>query len=62
MNKDEKLVTWFSRLLRWGLGVAFILTGILYEDKANWPVILFGVLLVVTGFFKPKRCIDKCAN
>jgi len=59
-NKDEKLVTWFSRLLRWGVGAFFILSGILYPDKGTWPVILFGTLILITGFFKPKRCISDC--
>ena len=60
--KDEKLITWFSRVLRWILGCSFIVTGILYDDQMNWPAILFGTLIVVTGFFKPKRCIGDCAT
>jgi hypothetical protein len=59
-NKDEKLVIWFSRLLRWSLGAFFILLGIIYFDKGTWPAILFGALILITGFFKPKRCISDC--
>lgn len=60
MNKDEKIVTWFSRLLRWSLGGFFIATGIMYAGKGGWPAILFGTLILITGFFKPKRCIGEC--
>jgi hypothetical protein len=59
-NKEEKLVIWFSRLLRWGLGGLFIITGIMYNKSGNWPAILFGALIFITGFFKPKRCVDNC--
>lgn len=59
-NKEEKLVTWFSRLLRWGLGMLFIIMGIVYFNKGGWPAILFGILIFITGFFKPKRCLDNC--
>jgi hypothetical protein len=60
MNKDEKMITWFSRLLRWSLGVIFIATGILHAKEGGWPAILFGTLILITGFFKPKRCIGEC--
>lgn len=60
MNREEKLVIWFSRLLRWSLGIFFIATGILYADEGGWPAILFGTLMLITGFFKPKRCMGEC--
>lgn len=60
MNKDEKLITWFSRLLRWLLGAFLMGAGIVYAHKGGWPAILFGALILVTGFFKPKRCINEC--
>ena len=59
-NKEEKMVIWFSRLLRWGLGALFIITGIINNKSGNWPAILFGALIFITGFFKPQRCVDKC--
>lgn len=49
---------WLSRLLRWMLGAIFITTGILYFKDGGWPAILFGTVFFVTGFFRPKRCID----
>lgn len=51
-------IIWFSRLLRWSLGVLFIAIGVLYFNERGWPAILFGVIFLVTGFFRPKRCID----
>lgn len=60
MDKEEKMVIWFSKILRWSLGIVFIATGILYAGEGGWPAILFGTLILITGFFKPKRCISDC--
>ena len=60
MNKDVKMIIWFSRLLRWSLGMLFIATGCIYASEGGWPAILFGTLILITGFFKPKRCIGEC--
>lgn len=59
---DTRLVIWFSRILRWVLGAFFLGAGILYYDKGAWPAILFGVLIFVTGFFRPKRCLDETCS
>ena len=53
----EKGLTWVSRFLRWGLGSIFIAVGIAYFKDGGWPALLFGAVMIVTGFFKPKRCI-----
>jgi hypothetical protein len=53
----EKGLTWVSRSLRWGLGSIFIAVGIVYFKDGGWPALLFGAVMIVTGFFKPKRCI-----
>ncbi|HTN06847.1 DUF2892 domain-containing protein [Agriterribacter sp.] len=55
---SSKNVIWFSRLLRWGLGIVFIVTGYLYYSEGGWPALLFGVILFATGFLRPKRCLD----
>ncbi|MBO9205256.1 MULTISPECIES: hypothetical protein [Niastella] len=60
MNKNVKMIIWFSRLLRWLLGILFISTGFTYVKEGGWPAILFGTLILITGFFKPKRCIGDC--
>jgi hypothetical protein len=52
-------VIWFSRILRWALGGLFIFTGIWYLQQGGWPVIIFGGIIFITGFFKPRRCLDE---
>lgn len=60
VDKEEKIVTWFSRLLRWGLGGFFLVSGIVYYGKGAWPAIVFGAVILVSGFFRPRRCIGDC--
>jgi hypothetical protein len=51
----------FSRLLRWTLGSIFIATGIWYYQEGAWPAIVFGSVMFITGFFRPRRCVeDNC--
>ncbi len=59
---DSTLV-WFHRLLRWGLGLLFIGVGVYYWEKDGWPAILFGTVMLATGFYRPRRCIgeESCA-
>lgn len=57
-STSSKNVVWLSRLLRWGLGVFFIIVGFIYYTAGGWPAILFGAIFFITGFFRPKRCID----
>jgi hypothetical protein len=57
-NNSDKGLVWFSRLLRWGLGIIFIGAGITYFNDGAWPALFFGAVLIVTGFFRPRRCID----
>ncbi len=53
---------WFSRILRWTLGLFFIGVGVWYYREGAWPAILFGAVFIVTGFLRPRRCIDdNCA-
>jgi nicotinamide riboside transporter PnuC len=57
INKIDPV--WFSRIIRFGLGIAFIAIARQYEDA--WPLYLFGGIFIVTGFLRPRRCIDdKC--
>lgn len=65
MEKDTKetlTVLWFSRVFRWLLGALFITAGIIYFNEGGWPAILFGTLILVTGFFRPRRCLDDGAG
>ena len=52
-------LVWFSRILRWSLGALFIGAGIYYYQDGAWPAILLGAVLVVTGFLRPKRCLEE---
>jgi hypothetical protein len=54
----DTMLIWVHRLLRWGLGVLFIGVGVIYWKEDAWPAILFGSVMLVTGFFRPKRCLD----
>ncbi|MBX2922341.1 MAG: DUF2892 domain-containing protein [Chitinophagaceae bacterium] len=54
---SEKKVIWFSRILRWVLGLFFIGSGILYYSEGAWPAIVLGAVFIITGFFKPTRCL-----
>lgn len=56
---ETRLVIWFSRILRWGLGSFFATVGILYYKEGAWPAIAFGAVIFATGFFRPKRCLDE---
>jgi hypothetical protein len=55
--KESSLVL-FSRILRWSLGIMFISAGIYYLKDGGWPAIFFGLIMLITGFFRPRRCID----
>lgn len=59
---STKNVVWFSRLLRWALGIVFTTVGVLYFNDGGWPAILFGIVFFATGFFRPRRCIDETCS
>ena len=48
----------FSTAIRWFLGAVFTAVGILYYKEGGWPAILFGAVMIITGFFRPRRCLD----
>jgi hypothetical protein len=50
----NKLTFLFSRYLRWGLGILFVAIGL--YDGTDWPVTIFGTILFITGFLRPRRC------
>lgn len=55
---DTNFVTWFSRIFRWLVGLGFVTAGIMFYDKGGWPAIAFGALIFITGFLRPRRCMD----
>jgi hypothetical protein len=58
-TRENKIAIWFSSILRWFLGLLLINMGYTNSkvDK-DWVVIVFGLIIFVTGFFRPKCCID----
>lgn len=58
-SKDTRRLILFSRSLRWALGILFISLGLVYYEKGTWPAILFGTVFFITGFFRPKRCLEE---
>jgi len=58
-TKDNKLALWFSSILRWSLGLLFMAMGYInLQDESAWVILVFGLIIFATGFFRPKRCID----
>jgi hypothetical protein len=60
VRTNDAMALWFSRILRWLLGAVFIVMGIIYlkQDATAWALIGFGVIAFVSGFFRPRRCLD----
>lgn len=58
-SRYTKIVVWFSSLLRWSLGAVAIYFGYAFRAEGAWPAIILGAILVVTGFFRPKRCLEE---
>ncbi len=62
-TQSTRSVIWFSRIFRWTLGIVFLSAGYLYrKEEGSWMIILFGLVLFVTGFLRPKRCLDDNCN
>lgn len=61
-TKENKLAIWFSSILRWFLGLLFMIMGYTNSrDDRDWVVMIFGLIIFVTGFIRPKCCInDNC--
>ena len=58
-TKSTKAVIWVSSLVRWLLGLVFLyMAYLLRKEAGTWILLLFGSVLFVSGFFRPKRCID----
>jgi len=58
-TESTRFVIWFSSILRWVLGSIFIVLGCFYSgDGGLWALMLFGLAFIITGFIRPKRCLD----
>ena len=61
-SKDTKQLILFNALLRWAFGILFISIGLVHVKDGAWPAIVFGTIFFITGFFRPKRCLEKDLN
>jgi len=61
-TKENKLAIWFSSILRWSLGLSFMVMGYIHsKDDGDWATLAFGLIIFITGFIRPKCCIhDNC--
>jgi hypothetical protein len=58
-TKDTRLAIWFSSALRWGLGLLFAGLWFVYrKDEGVLFLLIFGLVFIVTGFIRPRRCVD----
>jgi len=58
-TRDTKIILWVNRAIRWGLGITFITIGIIYKDEGRWFALVFGAAFIITGFFRPRRCLEE---
>lgn len=61
-NQVNNRIAIFSSLLRFALGTVFISIGMWYWKAGGWPAVIFGTVLFITGFFRPKRCLKEGCN
>lgn len=63
-TKENKIAIWFSSILRWSLGLFFIIMGFIHsKEDGAWVTQVFGLVILITGFLRPKCCIqDNCKN
>jgi hypothetical protein len=61
-NIQTRQIIFFHRILRWALGTVFILVGTSYWKQDGWPVLVFGGIIFLTGFFTPRRCINNACE
>lgn len=50
----SSMAQWLSSILRWSLGLLMIGIAWYYEDAE--VLYVFGALVFLTGFLRPKRC------
>jgi hypothetical protein len=63
-TRENRIAIWFSSILRWTLGLLLIAVGYSpSNDDSSWVIMVFGLIILVTGFIRPRRCInDNCDN
>ena len=60
LNSQSSIkLVWLQRLFRWGIGGLFITVGIIYFKDGGWPAVIFGTVILITGFLRPRRCLNE---
>ncbi|ULQ50610.1 hypothetical protein [Flavihumibacter fluvii] len=49
---------WLHRIIRISGGLGFI--AIATQFEGSWPLYIFGGIMLVTAFIRPKRCYGEC--
>jgi hypothetical protein len=57
---DIVFATWFSRILRWIMALGFSYLAYIYNGMEF--LYIFSLVVFVTGFFTPKRCVAEQCN
>lgn len=58
-SKESKIAILSNSLLRWLFGIVFLtIAYINYGNDGWWILLVFGTAFIITGFLRPKRCID----
>jgi hypothetical protein len=60
VKRADLLVIWSSRVLRWSLGLLMLVFGYIHIKEENaWIMIGFGIIIITTGFLRPRRCLGE---
>lgn len=57
---DLTFGTWVSRIIRWAMAAGFAYLAYIYEGMEF--LYIFALVVFITGFFTPKRCVDDHCN
>jgi len=58
-TKENKRAIWVSSIMRWSLGLLFIAMGFIHSKEEDaWVIQVFGLIILITGFIRPRCCID----
>ena len=58
-TKEIKMILWTNRLIRWSFGCLFLSFGLINKDEGRWIALVIGIAFIITGFFRPKRCLEE---
>ncbi len=58
-SRDTKFVLWINRMIRWSFGGALLFYGIINHDESRWIGLVIGSVAFISGFIRPKRCLEE---